>query len=123
MDISAAADRYKHIRYAYFHWRVNLSIPKKVILSIGMACILGLCAQIKFGLPWTPVPVTGQTFAVLLAGILLGSRWGAASVLLYICAGAAGVPWFSGWTGGTAVLIGPTAGYIAGFIPAAYVIG
>lgn len=123
MNISAAADRYRHVRRAYHSWRIHLSLSRKVMLSFGIACIIGLCAQIKFGLPWTPVPVTGQTFAVLLAGILLGGRWGAASVLMYIAGGTIGIPWFSGWSGGTAVLGGPTAGYIAGFIPAAYSIG
>jgi len=123
MNISVALNRYKHIRYAYFHWRVHLSLYKKLLLSAGMACIIGLSAQIKIGLPWTPVPVTGQTFAVLLTGILLGGRWGVSGVCMYIAAGAVGIPWFSGLRGGAAVLAGPTGGYIIGFIPAAFLVG
>ena len=57
-------------------WRYKLSIPKKLILAFGMAGLTRLLAQVRFYLPWSPVPITGQTFAVLLAGILLGRWWG-----------------------------------------------
>jgi len=69
------------------------------------------------------VPVTGQTFAVLLAGVVLGRRWGGVSLALYAGLGAAGLPWFSGWSGGLGYLAGPTGGYIIGFILAAMFIG
>ena len=74
-------------------------------------------------LPFTPVPVTGQTFAVLLAGALLGGRLGAASMTTYWTAGACGLPVFNGWGGGWAIASGPTGGYIVGFIAAAFVVG
>jgi len=67
--------------------------------------------------------VTGQTFAVLLVGALLGSRAGAAAMLTYLAEGAAGLPVFAGGKGGLAVLAGPTAGYLFGFVAAAFVVG
>jgi len=69
------------------------------------------------------VPITGQTFAVLLAGVLLGRRWGGISLAAYVGIGAAGVPWFSGWSGGLGYIAGPTGGYIVGFILAALFLG
>ena len=103
-------------RYGVFKWRYELTLAKKLALALGMACLIGVLAQVRLYTPWSPVPITGQTFAVLFAGILLGSRCGAASVLIYFAAGAFGIPWFAGWSGGAAILMGPTAGYIAGFI-------
>ncbi len=96
---------------------------RKVVISLVFACFMGLMAQIRFYLPWTPVPVTGQTFAVLLAAVILGKTWGGASTAMYVGAGAAGVPWFSGWTGGMGGLTGATGGYLIGFIVAALFVG
>jgi biotin transport system substrate-specific component len=110
-------------KYDVFRWRYELSIPKKLFLALGMACLTGLVAQIRIMLPWSPVPVTGQTFAVLLAGVLLGRWWGGASLAIYAGLGAAGVPWFQGWSGGIGYLAGPTGGYIIGFILAALFVG
>lgn len=73
-------------------------------------------------LPWTPVPITAQTLAVLLIGGLLGPRRGALSVLAYLAAGAGGLPIFA-HGGGPAYLFGPTGGYLLGFVPAAYLAG
>jgi len=67
--------------------------------------------------------VTGQTFAVLLAGVLLGRWWGGISLAIYAGLGAAGVPWFQGWGSGLTHLAGPTGGYIIGFILAALFLG
>ncbi len=103
-------------RYSALRWRYELSTSKKIALALGMACIIGLAAQARFYLPWTPVPITAQTFAVLLAGILLGRWWGGISVVMYAGLGAAGIPWFAGWAGGAGYLAGPTGGYILGFI-------
>ncbi len=116
MEISATIDRAK---YDVFRWRYELSIPKKLILSLGVACLVGLLAQVRFPIPWSPVPITGQTFAVLLAGVFLGRWWGGASMAIYGGLGAAGVPWFSGWTSG----LGATGGYIIGFVLAALFLG
>ena len=120
MAIAATIERTK---YDVFRWRYELSVPKKLALAVGIACLAGLVAQIRVLLPWSPVPVTGQTFAVLLAGVLLGRWWGGTSMAIYAGLGVAGVPWFSGWSGGLGYLAGPTGGYIIGFILAALFLG
>ena len=120
MEIATRIDRTK---YDVFRWRYELSIPKKLVLALGMACLTGLVAQIRIVLPWSPVPVTGQTFAVLLAGVLVGRWWGGISLAIYASLGAAGVPWFAGWGSGLGYLAGPTGGYIIGFILAALFLG
>ncbi len=116
MEIAA---RINGAKYEVFRWRVELSLAKKIALSLGMAALVGLLAQVRFPLPWSPVPITGQTFAVLLAGVLLGRWWGGVSLAIYAGLGAAGVPWFSGWASG----FGATGGYIIGFILAALFLG
>ena len=89
---------------------------------IGGSLLIGLCAKVRFFLPVSPVPVTGQTFAVLMIGALLGARRGCVCVLAYIVEGVVGLPVFA--TGvGFAALRGLTGGYIVGFIPAAYMVG
>ncbi len=120
MEIAATINRTK---YDVFRWRYELSIPKKLALALGMAALTGLVAQVRIPLPWTVVPITGQTFAVLLAGVLLGRRWGGISLGIYAGLGAIGLPWFAGWSGGLGVLTGATGGYIIGFILAALFLG
>lgn len=120
MDLAARIDGAK---YAAFRWRYELSIPKKLVLSLVMVGVTALLAQIQFPLPWSPVPVTGQTLGALLAGVLLGAWWGGISMLLYGLLGAFGLPLFAGWTGGIAVVAGPTGGYIAGFALAGLFLG
>jgi biotin transport system substrate-specific component len=88
-----------------------------------MAAFTGLMAQFRVPLPWTPVPLTGQVFAVLLAGVLLGRRLGPLSQALYVGLGAAGLPWFADATGGFAALAGPTGGYLLGFVLTSLVLG
>jgi len=99
------------------------TVLRQAMLVLGATAFVALSAQVRFGLPFTPVPVTGQTFAVLLTGALLGSRLGAASLGSYWVVGACGLPVFSSWGGGWAVAGGPTGGYIVGFIMAAFVVG
>ena len=118
-----ALDRWRMATYNAYRWRRELSLVNKILLMLGMACIIGLAAQIRFPLPWTPVPITMQTFAVLLAGVLLGRWWGGISVASYAGLGAAGLPWFTGWSGGVGHLAGPTGGYIVGFFLAALFVG
>jgi biotin transport system substrate-specific component len=93
-----------------------------VTLIIGGSLLIGLCAHVKVLLPFSPVPVTGQTFAVLMIGALLGARRGCLAVLAYIVEGVAGLPVFAVGAG-PAVLLGPTGGYLFGFIPAVYITG
>lgn len=120
MSLAATVESY---RYRAFAWRSSLSWPKKLLLALGGAVFIGLLAQVRLPLPWTPVPVTGQTFAVLLNPVLLGRNWGGISEALYVILGAAGLPWFAGGKGGFALLTGPTGGYLAGFVLAAFFVG
>ena len=91
-----------------------------IALVIGGSLLIALCAQIAIG--W-PVPVTGQTFAVLMTGALFGARRGSLSVLAYIIEGAAGLPVFAHGKSGFVALSGPTGGYLVGFVAAAYIVG
>lgn len=104
----------------------RLGVSEKVrdaVAVVGFALLTALAAQVKFHLGFTPVPITGQTFAVLLAGGTLGMTRGASSQLLYWAMGLIGLPFFaggqSGWDAGT----GTTMGYLAGFIVAAALVG
>lgn len=90
-----------------------------VLIVLG-AVITGLAAQVVIPIPGTPVPITGQTFAVLLSGAALGFGRGALSMVLYAVAGVAGVPWFANHASGFA---GATFGYVIGFVAAAALVG
>jgi biotin transport system substrate-specific component len=96
---------------------------RDVALVVGGAMLTALAAQIAFTVPWTPVPYTLQTGAVLLVGTSLGTSRGALSMLLYVLVGAAGLPVFAQASGGSEHLIGATGGYLIGFIVAAAVVG
>jgi len=95
----------------------------RVTEALGMSLLIALSAQIVLPLPFTPVPLTGQTAAVLLAGALLGSRWGAASVMAYLLEGGAGLPFFAAASGGLHCFVGPTGGYLLAFPLAAFATG
>lgn len=92
-------------------------------LILGGALFTALAAQIVVHLGFTPVPLTGQTFAVLTVGGVLGARRAAASQMLYWALGAVGLPFYANAKGGWDVATGATAGYLAGFVVAAGVIG
>jgi biotin transport system substrate-specific component len=92
-------------------------------LVAGFSLVIALGAQVAIPLPFTPVPVTLQTLAVLLAGCMLGSGRGALAVIAYLGEGFAGLPVFSGGTAGLSHLLGPTGGYLLGFVAAAFVVG
>jgi biotin transport system substrate-specific component len=124
MAIATYVERYRGWRLEAFTWRDELSVTKKVALALGMACVTGLLAQTKIYLDFTPVPITGQNLAVLASGVMLGSWFGALSMLFYLAIGACGVPWFAGGHGGTDYLIHyPTLGYLIGFVVVAFLIG
>ncbi len=97
------------------------SLATDAALVVGGAALTGLLAQLA--IPMWPVPITGQTLAVLLVGSTLGMMRGASAMLLYAAAGVAGVPWFSERSAGVDVLFGTTGGYIVGFILAAALVG
>ena len=92
-------------------------------LVIGLSLFIGLSAQVVIRLPFSPVPVSGQTLAVLLTGALLGSRRGALAVIAYLAEGLAGLPVFAGGAAGLAYALGPTGGYLLGFVAGAFVTG
>lgn len=93
---------------------------RDALLVIGAAGLVGLLAQVSIHLSFTPVPVTGQTLGVLLAGTALGWRRGGAAMALYAVAGVAGVPWFAGRASG---YVGASFGYILGFFLSAALCG
>lgn len=93
------------------------------LLVVLCSALVGMGAQVSIPLPFTPVPVTGQTFAVLLTGMLLGSRRAAVAMLLYLAEGAVGLPVFAGGAAGAAVFAGKTAGYLLAFPLAAFATG
>lgn len=94
-----------------------------VLLVVTAAVLTALAAQWRIVLPFTPVPITGQTFAVLLTGAALGWKLGAGGQLLYVGVGAIGAPVFSDGSGGIEVIAGATGGYLIGFIIAAALVG
>lgn len=115
--------KYESAIQSFFKWRLESTFANKFALALGFACLIGILAQLRFYLPFTPVPVTGQVFGVLLSGVMLGRWYGGMSQGIYAGLGAAGVPWFAGLSGGVNVLTGVTGGYIIGFIAASLIIG
>jgi biotin transporter BioY len=98
----------------------TLALMKDILLVLSFTLLTAISAKLKIEIG--TVPITGQTFAVLLSGALLGSRRGALSQIFYLLGGLAGIPWFARG-GGIAYLMSPTFGYIIGFVLAAFVIG
>ncbi|MGC9155197.1 MAG: biotin transporter BioY [Ferrimicrobium sp.] len=102
-------------------------LPESLLTDLALigvfAITIGIFAQISIPLPFTPVPITGQTFAVLIGSAALGLRRGTLGSLLYVGLGLVGVPWFAGATGGLKIAVDPTFGYLLGFIAAGAVVG
>jgi biotin transport system substrate-specific component len=94
-----------------------------VALVVGASLLTALAAQVAIRLPWTPVEITGQTFAVLLVGATLGARRAFVAQVLYLLEGASGLPVFAGGAAGAHVFAGPTAGYLVAFPFAAALTG
>ena len=100
--------------------------PNRSTLADLSLIILGsllIAAFAQINIPLNPVPITGQTFAVLLVGMVLGSRRGALALVTYLAEGAAGLPVFAEMRSGVATLLGPTGGYLFGFVAAAWLVG
>jgi len=95
------------------------ALARDLTLVVAGAALTGLAAQVALPIPGSPVPLTGQTFAALLVGASLGWQRGAVSMLLYLIAGVAGVPWFQGGTSGDPVSLG----YVVGFVFAGVLVG
>lgn len=94
-----------------------------LVWILGGTLLIALSAQMAITLPFSPVPVTGQTLAVLWIGVLLGSRRAGLCLLTYLAEGSMGFPVFAGGGAGAAHLLGPTGGYLLGFLPAAFLVG
>ncbi len=90
---------------------------------IGASLFLAVCAQIRFPVPFSPIPITMQTFAIFLIGSYLGSKKGLLAVMLYLCEAAIGLPVLSGFRGSLLAFAGPTTGYLIGLAFQAYAIG
>ena len=101
-----------------------LDLLRSLALVIAFSLLTALAAQVAIPLPGTVVPITGQTFAVLLTGALLGSRLGALAMLAYLIEGAGGLPFFAaGGSGVGRLLFSPTSGYLLSYPVAAFVVG
>jgi len=101
--------------------KIRAFIYDAIIILCG-SLLVAYSAQLKFYLPFSPVPVTAQTFVVLVLGVLLGSRRGALTMIAYIAEGALGLPVFAAGYG-LAAIVGPTGGYLFGFVVSAYIVG
>jgi biotin transport system substrate-specific component len=99
------------------------SLGGDLALVLSGSLFVALLAQVSLPLPFTPVPITGQTLGVLLVGAALGSRLGFLALLAYLVEGGLGLPFFAGGTGGLAKLLGPTGGYLLAFPLAAGLVG
>lgn len=101
------------------NWIKEEASTQKAVFAVLFFCLLTLVfAQIRVPIPLTPIPFTLQVLAVFLCGYFLNSRLASLSLALYLLLGMSGAPVFSGWGSGLSALMGPTGGYIAGFVPA-----
>jgi biotin transport system substrate-specific component len=107
----------------HFQWFRSKVKASSLIQILGASLLIGLCAQIKIPLPFTLVPITGQTLGVLLAGGLLGRYKGALAVIVYLIEGSLGLPVWAGGACGALRLIGPVGGYYFAYIVQAYLAG
>jgi biotin transport system substrate-specific component len=115
MNTYAKAETLTSVVFAPLDW------VRQVALVVAFSLLTALAAQVVIPLPL--VPITGQTFAVLLTGALLGSRLGALAMIAYLVEGASGLPFFHAGRGGLQHLLGPTAGYLWAFPVAAFAVG
>lgn len=104
-------------------YSTNTPELRMMVFASLFAALTAAGGYIQVPIPFSPVPVTLQVFFVLLAGSMLKSKWGSLSMIVYTLLGIAGLPVFAGGSSGIGVLLGPTGGYIIGFILAAYIIG
>ena len=96
---------------------------RDLVLVLAAVALTAACAQISIHVPGLTVPITGQTFAVLLSGAALGASRGATAMLLYVALGMIGLPVFAGGSHGTDVVFGATGGYLVGFLVAGWAVG
>ena len=101
-----------------------MNVSSQIRMMVFASLLAALMATGAYlSIPVGPVPIVLQNMFVFLAGLLLGSRWGLASVAVYLLAGICGLPVFAGGMGGIGRIIGPTGGYLVGYLPAVFIIG
>tara|TARA_B100001094_G_scaffold58739_1_gene54197 strand:+ start:328 stop:894 length:567 start_codon:yes stop_codon:yes gene_type:complete len=110
-----------NLKQKYF-FTIKPNIANIIGILLG-SLLIAILSQISIHIPFSPVPITGQTIGVLLVGGILGSKKGLLSVVAYISKGSLGLPVFAEFSAGIPVLFGPTGGYILSFIPAVFIIG
>ena len=123
MELTTTMNKYTTARLHFFKWRFELGFAHKLLLAVVFAGITGLSAQLRFYLPWSPVPLTAQTCAVLVSAVVLGKWWGGISQSVYLSIGILGLPWFAGFNSGLGYVMGATGGYLVGFVLAAFILG
>jgi len=103
-------------RFSFYAWRDRLGLSGRIGLAVAAAAFIGLCAQVTVPLPFTPVPLTLQNFAVAAGAVALGRGWGVLAVAAYVGLAAMGMPWLVGARGGLLAVTGPTGGYLFGYM-------
>lgn len=101
----------------------EITLGRRLVYALSFNLLLIASAYVRIPLPFSPVPITGQTMAVLACGLFLGPVTGSLTVIAYLFEGALGLPVFAGGGAGLAHIAGPTGGYLLGFIPAAFIVG
>jgi biotin transport system substrate-specific component len=96
---------------------------RSMVVSALFAAIIAVLAQVSVPIPFSPVPITGQTLGVFLTGAILGGRLGAVSLVVYLLLGAIGIPVFAQGRGGLPVIAGPSGGFLLGFVLGVYLLG
>jgi len=110
-------------RFSFYAWLKDLSVSGRIGIAVAAAAFIGLCAQVAVPLPFTPVPLTLQNFAVAAVAVILGQGWGALATVLYVGLAALGMPWLVGARGGLLAVAGPTGGYLFGYMLMAATLG
>jgi biotin transport system substrate-specific component len=126
LDRTTSADRGLTIADFFIPIRVGERLNSRVrdvALVVAGALFIYLTSRIVIPIPGTPVPITGQTFGVLLVGGALGLRRGVAAVSLYVLLGVIGLPFFAEGKGGISIILGATGGYLIGFVAAGAIVG
>lgn len=123
MQDAMADNGLRHGRRVVHEWTLERSWVARLGVSAAFAAFLSVMALVSFPLPWTPVPFSMLPFALLVTGAAQRKGWAAASVLMYLGAAALGVPVFAEGTSGWRHLVGSTAGYLWGFVGAAWLVG
>ena len=119
----ASQDQLKLVSWAAADAESQAGPWRRVVVVVAMVALVAVCAQVAVPLPGTPVPVTLQSLAVMVAGVVLGPVQGALAVASYVLIGALGAPVFAAAGGGPAWVVGPTGGYLLAFPLVAFIVG